>query len=467
MTGPGEILIRNAEVAGRPGQDVRLSGGKIREIGQGLAGAGEVFDARGGALIAGLIDHHIHLLATAARADSLSLSDVDSAGGLAIRLREALAARPPGAWLRAVGYHDGAAGLLGRDDLDRLAPDHPVRVQDRTGALWILNSRALRLVGNGDLPPSVELDPAGRPTGRIWRGDAWLQGRIGRVAPPLGPIGAILASQGVTGAMDASATNDADSALVLAEAVRAGALPLNLGLMSAGPLPPPPDGAYEVGPLKILLDDRDLPPVEDLVARIAVARATRRAVAVHCVTAAELAVTLAAFEAAAALPGDRVEHGGMIPAHAIDAIVRLGLTVVTQPGFVFERGERYLTDIAPGEQPDLYRAASLSAAGVPLAGSSDAPYGPLDPWTAMRAAVRRETRAGRPIGLDERVPPAMALRLYQGGFERPGGAVRRVEAGAAADLCLLRTGLAEGLAVLSAELVAATFVGGRCVYRAL
>ncbi len=467
MTDPGEILIRNAEVAGRPGQDVRLSGGRIQVIGEGLASAAETIDARGGALIAGLIDHHIHLLATAARADSLSLSDVGNADGLALRLREGLAARPPGAWLRAVGYNDGAAGLLGRDDLDRLAPDHPVRVQDRTGALWILNSRALQLIWKGDLPPSVELDPAGRPTGRIWRGDAWLQSRIGRVAPPLAPIGAILASRGVTGAMDASATNDADSALLLAEAVRAGDLPLNLHLMSAGPLEPPPDGAYEVGPLKILLDDRDLPSVEDLVARIAVARATRRAVAVHCVTAAELAVTLAAFETAGAMPGDRVEHGGMIPVHAIDPIVRLGLTVVTQPGFVFERGERYLADIEIAEQPDLYRAASLSAAGIPLASSSDAPYGPLDPWTAMRAAVRRETSAGRPIGLEERVSPAMALRLYQGAFERPGGESRQVAVGAAADLCLLKTGLDEALAVLSADLVAATFVGGRCVYRVL
>lgn len=467
MTGPGDILIRNAEVAGRPGRDVRLFGGVIQEVGEGLSGAGDVIDARGGALIAGLIDHHIHLLATAARADSLSLSDVVGAEGFAVRLREGLAARPPGAWLRAVGYHDGAAGLLSRDDLDRLAPDHAVRVQDRTGALWILNSRALERIGTADLPPCVELDAAGRPTGRIWRGDAWLQSRIGRVAPPLGPIGAALASQGVTGAMDASATNDADSAHVLADAVRAGDLPLNLRLMSAGPFAAPADGAYAVGPLKILLDDRDLPPIEDLVARIAVARATQRAVAVHCVTAAELAVTLAAFDAAGALPGDRVEHGGMIPAHAIGPIVQLGLTVVTQPGFVFERGERYLADIAAAEQPDLYRAASLNAAGIPLASSSDAPYGPLDPWTAMRAAVRRETSAGRPVGLHERVSPAMALRLYQGGFERPGGKARQVVVGAAADLCLLKTGLGEALAVLSADLVAATFVGGRCVFRAV
>ena len=461
-----DILIRNAEVNGRPGQDVRLSAGRIQEIGEGLTGGGEEIDARGGALIVGLIDHHIHLLATAAQAGSLTLDDIDSPEAFAARLRQGLGSLPCGTWLRAVGYHDVAAGLLSRDDLDRLAPDHPVRLQDRTGALWILNSRALALVEGGELPPTVERDADGRLTGRIWRGDAWLQSWIGRTPPPLGPIGAALAGYGVTGAMDASATTDADSALVLADAVRSGDLPLRLRLMSAGPLRAPEDAAFAVGPLKILLDDRDLPPIDELVARIAGARGAGRKVAVHCVTAAELAVTLASFDAAGARPGDRIEHGGMIPARAIDDIARLGLTVVTQPGFVFERGERYLAEIEREEHQDLCRAASLRAAGIPLAASSDAPYGPLDPWTAMRAAVSRSTRAGRPLGPAEGVTPEDALALYQGGFARPGGDVRRVAVGEEADLCLLKTNLRETLAVLSADLVAATFLSGRCVYRA-
>ena len=147
----------------------------------------------------------------------------------------------------------------------------------------------------------------------FWRGDAWLKTRIGRTAPPLAPLGADLARMGVTGMTDASATTDADTADLLARAVR----------------------AYAVGPVKILLDDHDLPPFDEMIERIGDARRQNRAAAVHCVTAGELALTLAAFDAAGSAPGDRVEHGGLIPHEAIPVLARLGLTVVTQPSFVF------------------------------------------------------------------------------------------------------------------------------------
>jgi len=459
------LLVRNVEVEGRPGQDVRLADGRIAELGPRLAGGGEEIDGRGGALISGLIDHHIHLLAAAARTDSLVLDDVEGPAALAARLRAWALARPAGQWVRAVGYHESHAGPLGLRELDQIAPHNPVRVQHQTGALWILNSRALERLG-GDLPVFVERDPSGALTGRVWRGDAWLQGRIGRQSPPLAPIGRALAAAGVTGVTDASVTTDADSAASLTEAVRAEALPLRLRLMSGGTLETPEDGAFTEGPLKVLLDDRDLPALDDLLERIAAARSAARPLAVHCVTASELALTLAALEAAGAGAGDRIEHGGVIPADAIGAIARLGLTVVTQPGLVFERGDRFLADVEPGEQPDLYRCASLLRAGVAVAGSSDAPYASLDPWIAMRTAVRRRTRGGRPIGLDERVSPAAALKLYQGGFDRPGGPARRVEPGAPADLCLLKAPLREALEALSADLVAATLVGGQLTFEA-
>src|SRR5262249_52178348 len=154
--------------------------------------------------------------------------------------------------------------------------------------------------------------------------------------------------------------------------------------------------------------------LDDFTARIEGARTQGRAVAVHCVTAGEFALTLAAFEIAGARPGDRIEHGGLIPAEAIPVLKALGLTVVTQPAFVFERGDRYLAEVEPAEQGDLYRCASLLAAGVPVAGSSDAPYAAPDPWAGMAAAIARRTRGGRPIGPSEGVAPDAALALWLG-----------------------------------------------------
>jgi len=139
---------------------------------------------------------------------------------------------------------------------------------------------------------------------------------------------------------------------------------------------------------------------------------------------------------------------------------RLGLAVVTQPAFVFERGDRFLDDTPADEHGDLYRCASLRAAGVAVAASSDAPYGPLDPWAAMRAATRRLTRGGRTLGPGEIVAPRLVLDMFLSGAECPGGTPRQVRAGAAADLVLLNTTLRDALDALTADLVCATFIGG-------
>ncbi len=222
--------------------------------------------------------------------------------------------------------------------------------------------------------------------------------QLGAAMPPLAPIGRALAGFGVTAVTDASVSTDSAGAAHLGDAVRAGDLPLRLTLMSGGPLQAPADGAFAVGPVKILLDDHALPPLEQMVETIGRARAWRRPVAVHCVTAGELAVTLAAFDAAGARPGDRIEHGGVISASAIGEIRRLGLTVVTQPAFVEERGDRYLADV---EKDEL---------GRPL---------PLRQPDGGRRAGGRQLRCalrdGGPVGRDRRgCRPAHAKRPSAG-----------------------------------------------------
>lgn len=455
------LVIRNVEVDGRSGLDVRVDGGRIAAVAPRLPPAGEELDGRGGALIPGLCDHHIHLFGLAARADSVTLDGVAAPTAFAARIAAALSARAPGAWVRVLGYDESMAGELTRRDLDVLAPAHPMRVQHRTGALWVLNSAALEALGDADDPPGLE-----REAGRLWRSDAWLRERLPSAPPPLAPIGGRLAALGVTALTDASVTTDTAAAARLADAHRSGDLPQRLTLMSGGPLAAPSDHAFAVGPLKVLLDDHALPGLDDFVARIADARARGRAVAVHCVTAAELALTLAAFGAAGARIGDRIEHGSVIPPEAIGEIKALGLTVVTQSAFVRERGDRYAADVDPADRPDLYRHASLLAAGVPLAGSSDAPYASADPWIGVAAAIDRLTLGGRILGESERLDPSAALSLYLHDPAAPGRELRRVQAGAAADLCLLDGGLRDVLAQPSAERVRATLVGGRLVHLA-
>ncbi|PZQ62522.1 MAG: amidohydrolase [Phenylobacterium zucineum] len=455
------LLLRNVEVDGRAGQDVRIDAGRVVAISAGLARGDEEIDGAGGALIPGLADHHIHLLALAAKRASVDLSETRSPADLAARIAVACAARPAGAWVRATGWHEALSGDLTRASLDAIAPRHPLRVQHQTGALWVLNSAALAALGQGADPPGLD-----RETGRLLREDAWLRQRLPDDPPALTRLGAELAACGITHLTDASVTTDASAAGLLAAARRAGDLPQRLTLMSGGPLAAPADGAFAVGPVKVLLDDHDLPDFDDFLERVAAARAQGRAVAVHCVTAAELALTLAVFETAGARRGDRIEHGGVIPPGAIDVLRRLDLTVVTQPAFVTARGDRYLSQVDPADQPDLWRCASLLAAGVAVAGSSDAPYASPDPWLGIVAAATRRTASGCSLGVGEAISPVRALALYLDEPAAPGRRARRVAVGDVADLCLLDAPLADVLVSSSRERVRLTLIDGQVAYAA-
>src|SRR5258708_29275168 len=91
------LVIRDAEIDGHSGQDVRIVDSRITEIGPRIdsSGAIEELDARGGALIPGLIHHHIHLMATAPRAHSLPLHHAARPARLSPRLPAFSPSRPP------------------------------------------------------------------------------------------------------------------------------------------------------------------------------------------------------------------------------------------------------------------------------------------------------------------------------------------------------------------------------------
>ena len=458
------LIIRNVEIEGQSGLDVRIEHDCVAEIGFGLEPAGDEIDGEGGALIPGLADHHVHLMALAAQADSIVLDRVTNRSEFESRIAAALVGSSEGTWIRAVGYHETMAGELNKRELDLIAPRHRLRVQHQTGSLWILNSLALESVGADNGPSDcVERGADGRATGRIWRGDAWLRGRMPARPLPMAAVGQRLTDFGITSVTDASVTNDTLSADILGRYHLNGQLPQRLTIMSGGELNCPPDGAFAVGPVKIVLDDYNLPDLDELASRIEFAHASNRVVAVHCVTAAELAVTLAALEAKGSVPGDRIEHGSIIPIDTIAQLRALRLVIVTQPGFTLERGDRYVSTVAENERQDLNRCGSLLTAGISVVAGSDAPYGPLDPWLSIATAVTRRTLRGQVLGEKEKIEPMAALSMYLGDPSAPGRTKRRVTAGGAADLCLLKAPLADMLDCPSSELVRATFIGGQIV----
>lgn len=467
---PRALRIRDCELDGRR-CDVRVRGDRIAAIADTLeAEDGErVLDARGGALLPGLHDHHLHLFGLASSLSSVLCGppEVADAEALAARLR---GAAPRSGWVRGVGYHESVAGPLDRARLSGFRSDLPVRVQHRTGSLWMVNdagARALGLDGPG-LPDGVERDGAGRATGRLFRLDGWLRARLPEpTAPDLAEVGRRLAGFGVTGVTDAGADNTPPGVAPLLEAQRRGDLPQRLQILGRPELSrlAVPAGT-RVGPVKILLDESRLPQPGPLADRIREAHRGGRGVAIHAVTRAELVLALAALEEAGARRDDRLEHASVAPPDCVDWIRRLGVTVVSQPIFVRERGDVYLAEVEERDRPWLYRGRAWLEAGVPLAAGSDAPYGSPDPWVAMSAAVRRDTRSGACLSRGESLLPEQALALFLAPLEAPGAAPRRIVRDAPADLCLLDAPWREVRRDLRSDRVVATVRGGRIVWQA-
>lgn len=479
------LLVAGGEVAGRRG-DLRVAGGRIAEVAPSLVRRpGErTIDARGQVVLPGLHDHHLHLRALAAARASVVAGPpgvTDRAGlfaGLRRAARAALAGGGTGGtgrpgWVRAVGYHESVAGEIDRSLLDAAVDRVPVRLQHRSGAMWVVNSAGVAALGlDAVRMPGVERDSRDHPTGRLFRMDAWLAGRVPPVPLDLASTSASLATRGVTGFTEATPGAVADDVREIVAAVDDGRIVQRVHVMC-----PPDVGAWDHplvtrGPHKVVLDDATLPSPGDLAAVVRASHDAGAPVAVHCVTLVQLVVALEALGSVPPFRGDRIEHAAVVPLPLVASIRRLGATVVTNPSFIAERGDAYLADVDPVDVPDLYRCASLRRAGVPVAAGTDAPFAAADPWAAVLAAITRCTPSGRRMGADEAVDPETALALFTGHAHAP-ASPRRLQAGQPADLCVRRPtepavrwtgGVGPQPADRDEAAVTATVVAGRLVH---
>ncbi|OMC37020.1 amidohydrolase [Mycobacterium sp. GA-1841] len=424
------MLIRRATLLDGRVTDIRL-GDTIAAVAESLPPKPDehVVDAAFATVIPGLHDHHLHVHSAAAEQDSIRVGPSEVAD--AVALAAVLTAAVPGSdgWIRAVGYHEAVAGPLDRHRLDRLTRDVPVRVQHRSGVLWAVNS-----------PGLAALKLADHPDGILHSADHTWSDALQRRPAAVAQFSARLAGYGVTGVTDA--TPD----------LRPEDRPVGLR-----------QRVHYLAPGKRILHDDGL-DLEALAAWIAQRHRAGAPVAVHCVTSAQLVVTIAALRAAGVHPGDRIEHAAMVPTDVIDGLVALGVTVVTQPNFVAERGDQYRTDVPAEEHDQLWRLATLLAAGIPVALSTDAPFGAADPWAAMRAAVHRRTPAGVVLNPVECISGARALTLFSGNAAHP-AVPRHIAPGEPGDLCLLAASPQRVCDELDAGLVSTTIIGGAVVFQ--
>lgn len=167
---PADVVITNAKVVTVDdrftiAQAVAIRGERIvavgtsQEIGR-LAGPGTTrIDARGRTVIPGLIDNHMHLLrAGATWSQEVRLDGVASRKEALERLRARVAAVATGSWVYTLGgwaleqFADDSRPFT-REELDRIAPNHPVLLQASYYEAF-LNTRALERLGAASAYPT-------------------------------------------------------------------------------------------------------------------------------------------------------------------------------------------------------------------------------------------------------------------------------------------------------------------------
>ncbi|MDD5368123.1 MAG: amidohydrolase [Anaerolineaceae bacterium] len=476
-------------------------------------------DLKTACVIPGLTDAHMHFEWYSLGLQRLN-AELNSLERVLEKVADRAASQPPGSWITGYGWNHNAWGgdLPSRADLDRVAPEHPVALQAKSGHAYWVNTRALELAGVN----AATHDPAG---GRILRGEGGKPNgvlledaqllveqvipvpslaerieayRVGiRTAHQFGLTGVhdmdgprsfqVWQAMHAAGQMDLRVTKSIPVDLV-GEAIR-------LGLRSGFG-----DDWLRIGAVKIFADGAlgsqtawmlepyagdphnsgiSTLPCESIREAVMQANANGLATAIHAIGDRAVREVLDVYEEVSqklANPGlrNRIEHLQLI--HPADAgrLAALNVIASMQPVHAtsdMEIAERYWGKRCSG----AYAWKTQLDQGAVLALGSDSPVESLDPRLGLHAAITRRRADGSPGPqgwyAEQRLTVKAAVRgftwgpAYATGMETQLGSLER---GKLADLTILDRDI---FAISPMEMletrVVGTVVGGKLVYTAL
>jgi len=111
------------------------------------------------------------------------------------------------------------------------------------------------------------------------------------------------------------------------------------------------------------------------------------------------------------LLGDRIEHASELRDDQIVKMAGLGVSVSTQPSFIYERGDTYLSNQREIKINSLYRIKSLMKAGITVSASSDSPVTYPDPMKTIYSAMTRKTKSGNVLNPKEGISARDSLKM--------------------------------------------------------
>lgn len=426
----------------------------------------------GQAVLPGLIDGHVHLESGSTLVRGVDLTGIPDRDEWLRRIATRVDELPAGSWIVGGRWdHTLTPGAPWptKEELDAVAPDHPVSLSHIDGHYTWVNTLALEIGGVTSATPDpeggrVDKDPAtGEPTGILLETASGLVSRhipalsdeervntlkeTLRRANALGLTGAHnmtglgrvpdyvdLANEGeltlriwhgVTGGAD-----DIDRLIEVRDDVRA-----QLSGAAAGPL-------FDVGYVKLMADgvlsartaallqpyadapeETGLPrsPQDALNAAVQAVNAAGLPVAIHAIGDLAVRMSLNAFEASRDAGvtieyPNRIEHIEIVTPEDAPRFAELGVWASMNPHHCITGIDVYNTDrLGPVRAAWSFAWGRLRDEGARLVFGSDWATAPLDPIAQLYAATLREKPAGGPDGgwfPDNRVTWDEALEAY-------------------------------------------------------
>jgi len=400
-----------------------------------------VIDLRGGMLLPGFQDAHVHLIDGGVDLGDCDLNQTENAAAVAAGVRACAGGHPQEPWIRGAGwqlpYYRG--GNPRKELLDSLVPDRPAFLWAADGHSAWANTRALARAGITRETPDptdgrIERDPHTRePTGTLRESAADLVARVlparsdAELSAGLDRAQQLALSFGITTVFDADAKEPELRGYTAAD--RAGRLRLRVVAAMDGsgsgdtmlarlrgwqvrfttPNVHPTavklfqDGVIEARTAALLrpyLDragDAGL-PIRDQAALNAVTRVLDREgfqIHVHAIGDRAIRMTLDALEQAAVANGPRDRRPGIAHLELVDPadiprFRRLGVVANFQARWV--NGDEYLTTMTEPALGDarsrwLYPMESVARTGAVLAGGSDWSVSSLNPLEAIEVGI--------------------------------------------------------------------------------
>ncbi len=490
----------------------------------------EMIDLAGKMVLPGLIDSHLHMVGTGIALSQINCRTppIKSISDLVDAVREKASDVTPGEWILGRGW-DQAKLSDHRDpnrwDLDEASPENPVWLTRTCGHISVVNSRALEIAGvSKDTPQPmgghIVKDENGKPTGLLQEGPAMDLVRqhipsqdLERTAEAIKLASNAFSEVGITGVIEAGI--EPLDMRAYQNVATGGELTVRVNMMlrgrvtgesaeeSAARIKDFPmttgygDDLLRFLGLKLLIDGgvggrtallrepyEDDPdnygiltmPEEDLQKRVDAGNLAGMMVGIHCAGGKAMDIVLNAFEETDKLKPIKGRRFAIIHAYQpteqnFETCRRLGITVASQPSFLYYLGESYYENIGHERSEWLKPHRAWIDNGIIVASGTDSPVTPYQPFPSLWASIARRTEVNNvQMGTEQCITREEAIRLYtiNGAYHTFEETIKgSIESGKLADMIVVdRDILTCPLDDIRETKVIRTILGGKTVYEA-